>query len=193
MYDQIHEYDFSGGVNPRLDEGFNVIPMCTLKVWASPAVGLLHEKGRIRGRGTGKILVDEKELENVLRSRRRRGRPRKEEQTFEDETVYIIIAQERGDIILVDTLEEAASNYGLSTSDLLTVRDVAEQYHLSSSTIRRWSISGPEGQPYLPALQVRLKHSGSEGGELLFRKEDVESLKANPPKMGGRRQRRNNL
>jgi transcriptional regulator with XRE-family HTH domain len=84
---------------------------------------------------------------------------------------------------VVATLRQAVEKTGLPLNEIVTTRDILAEYGVNRSRIHRWTQTGHHGQPHLTPLSVRLE--GAKGGQLLFRRSDVERLLANPPK-GGR-------
>jgi hypothetical protein len=84
---------------------------------------------------------------------------------------------------VVATLEEAAEKIGVPPEAIMTPRDITTEFHLTRSRINEWRRSGPHGQPHITPLPVRL--SGDRGApQLLFLREAVERVVADPPKPG---------
>ena len=84
---------------------------------------------------------------------------------------------------VVDTIEEAAAKIGVPPEALMTPKDITTEFHLTRSRINEWRRSGPHGQPHITPLPVRL--SGDRGApQLLFLREVVERVVADPPKPG---------
>jgi hypothetical protein len=86
--------------------------------------------------------------------------------------------------VVVETLEQAAEQTGFPPDEIVTVQDIRARWNLNKSRIQEWKNTGPQGQPRLTPLDVRLKRSGGGAALLLFRAEDIERLVANPPKPG---------
>jgi hypothetical protein len=86
---------------------------------------------------------------------------------------------------VVPTLRQAAEKTGVPLDELMTTRDIRAEWDVSPLRVLRWTWSGPHGEPHLSPLPVRLKGSGKGGGQLLFRRSDVERIVSEPPK-GGR-------
>jgi hypothetical protein len=84
--------------------------------------------------------------------------------------------------VVVPTLTEAAKMTGIPPDEIVTIRDIRARWNLNRSRIHEWKSTGPQGQPRLTELPVRLKGAGS--GQLLFWAGDIERLVANPPKPG---------
>jgi hypothetical protein len=87
---------------------------------------------------------------------------------------------------VVTTLRQAAEKTGIERDEILTTRDIEAEYHINKKLVHEYTRRGREGHPHLTPLSVRL--SGGRGGQLLFRREDIERLVANPPSSykGGR-------
>jgi hypothetical protein len=83
---------------------------------------------------------------------------------------------------VVNTLKHAAEKTGIPLDEILTTRDIQDEWNVNRHRIHEWTRRGPHGEPHLSPLPVRLKAAG--GGQLLFRREDVESKISNPPKPG---------
>jgi hypothetical protein len=83
---------------------------------------------------------------------------------------------------VVDTLRDAAKRTGLAHDEILTTREIEAEYHINKKLIHEYTQRGRRGRPHLTPLDIRL--AGGGGGQLLFRREDIESLVANPPKPG---------
>jgi hypothetical protein len=84
---------------------------------------------------------------------------------------------------VVATLKEAAEKIGVPPEALMTPRDITTEFHLTRSRIQEWRRSGPHGQPHLTPLPVRI--AGARGStQLLFLRENVERVVADPPKPG---------
>jgi transcriptional regulator with XRE-family HTH domain len=83
---------------------------------------------------------------------------------------------------VVATLRQAADKTGIERDEILTTRDIEDEYNINKKLVHEYTRRGREGRPHLTPLSVRL--SGGRGGQLLFRREDIEKLVANPPKPG---------
>jgi hypothetical protein len=110
--------------------------------------------------------------EAVSQKRRRRDRPARRQAEM---PVYEV----------VPTLRQAAEKTGVPLEEIMTIRDIQDEWDVNRLRILRWTWSGPHEQPHLTPLPVRLKGSGKGGGQLLFRRSDVERIVTDPPK-GGR-------
>jgi hypothetical protein len=88
---------------------------------------------------------------------------------------------------VVTTLKHAAEKTGVPYDEVLTTRDIEAEYHINKKLVHEYTRRGREGRPHLTPLSVRL--SGGGGGQLLFRRGDIEKIVANPPKPGGSRKR----
>jgi hypothetical protein len=84
----------------------------------------------------------------------------------------------------VATLRQAAEKTGIERDEILTTREIEAEYNINKKLIHEYTRRGRQGRPHLTPLPVRLKGSGLGGGQLLFRREDIERLVANPPKPG---------
>jgi hypothetical protein len=84
----------------------------------------------------------------------------------------------------VATLRQAAEKTGIERDEILTTREIEAEYNINKKLIHEYTRRGRQGRPHLTPLPVRLKGSGLGGGQLLFRREDIERLMANPPKPG---------
>jgi hypothetical protein len=84
---------------------------------------------------------------------------------------------------VVNTLKQAAEKTGIPLDEILTTRDIQDEWNINRVRIHEWTRRGPHGEPHLTPLPVRLR-GGSGGGQLLFRRGDIESKVANPPKPG---------
>jgi hypothetical protein len=148
--------------------------------------GKLTERGRIKAPGGGKVLIDLDELDSLprrpvgrpkksperLSSRRPRGRPRKIQPQDSPKSFEVVA-----------TLRQAAEQTGVPLEEIMTTRDIQAEWNVNRLRVLRWTWSGQHGEPHLTPLPVRLK--GGRGGQLLFRRSDVERTVADPPK-GGR-------
>ena len=87
---------------------------------------------------------------------------------------------------VVATLRQAGEKTGVPHDEIVTTRDIEAEYHINKKLVHEYTRRGREGRPHLTPLSVRL--SGGRGGQLLFRREDIERLVANPPSSykGGR-------
>jgi hypothetical protein len=87
---------------------------------------------------------------------------------------------------VVATLRQAGEKTGVPHDKIVTTRDIEAEYHINKKLVHEYTQRGREGRPHLTPLSVRL--SGGRGGQLLFRREDIERLVANPPSSykGGR-------
>jgi transcriptional regulator with XRE-family HTH domain len=87
---------------------------------------------------------------------------------------------------VVATLRQAGEKTGVPHDKIVTTRDIEAEYHINKKLVHEYTRRGREGRPHLTPLSVRL--SGGRGGQLLFRREDIERLVANPPSSykGGR-------
>jgi hypothetical protein len=104
--------------------------------------------------------------------------------------VFAVTAEKTGEFKVpeiyqvVATLKEAADKVGVPPEAIMTPRDITTEFNLTRSRIQEWRRSGPHGQPHLTPLPVRL--IGERGGQaqLLFLREAVERVVADPPKPG---------
>jgi hypothetical protein len=89
---------------------------------------------------------------------------------------------------VVSTLRQAAEKTGIERDEILTTREIEAEYNINKKLVHEYTKRGRQGRPHLTPLPVRLKGSGLGGGQLLFRREDIERLVANPPSSykGGR-------
>lgn len=86
-------------------------------------------------------------------------------------------AEVRETICRVNTIEEAAASIlHLSMDEIMTAEDIQEHYGFNARTVKRWANIGMDGPPYFSAIPVRLKKPEPGGGQLLFRKSDVEAF-----------------
>jgi hypothetical protein len=84
---------------------------------------------------------------------------------------------------VVGSLSQAAEVTGIPAEELMTIQDITDEWNLNRRRIQEWKNTGPQGQPRLTPLPVRLK--GASGApQLLFSRSEVERLVANPPKPG---------
>jgi hypothetical protein len=83
---------------------------------------------------------------------------------------------------VVTTLRQAEEKTGVPQDEILMTRDIEAEYHINKKLVHEYTRRGREGRPHLTPLSVRL--AGGGGGQLLFRREDIERLVANPPKPG---------
>jgi transcriptional regulator with XRE-family HTH domain len=83
---------------------------------------------------------------------------------------------------VVATLKQAAQKTGVSLDEILTTRDIEADYHINKKLVQEYTKRGRQGHPHLTPLDVRL--AGGGGGQLLFRRGDIERIVANPPKPG---------
>jgi transcriptional regulator with XRE-family HTH domain len=87
---------------------------------------------------------------------------------------------------VVATLKQAAEKTGVPLEEIMTTRDIQAEFGINRSRIQRWTQMGPDGQPHLTPLSVRLE--GAKHDQLLLRRSQVEELVSNPPP-GGRPRR----
>jgi hypothetical protein len=84
---------------------------------------------------------------------------------------------------VVTSLNQAAALIGVPPEEIVTMPDIRREWDVKRSRVQDWIRQGPQGQPHLTPLDVRLKgYHGSQ--QLLFRRGDVQRLAENPPKPG---------
>jgi transcriptional regulator with XRE-family HTH domain len=83
---------------------------------------------------------------------------------------------------VVGTLRQAAAKTGVPEDEIVTTRDIEAEHHINKKLVQEYTQRGRRGRPHLTPLDVRL--AGAGGGQLLFRRGDIERLVANPPKPG---------
>jgi DNA-binding CsgD family transcriptional regulator len=85
--------------------------------------------------------------------------------------------------VVVASLRDAAERTGVADDDILTTSQIEAEYHLNKKLVHEYTQRGRRGRPHLTPLEVRLARGGGSS-QLLFRRGDIESLVANPPKPG---------